>query len=174
MGGRIWGLSAASPTLDANSKISTLSLNDLTFSVPCVVTSFRSRGGPAVSSRNLSGVANMSRVAFPLAAWSLVLVAGLSGCGEPPAPKRTAGNEPAPAVAQSVSTRNMEVDEDEKLPADDQAVGEQKTKPAAALGHSITFEVNFANAEGRCSERHSDTLFEQNLPKCKPVNPRLQ
>ena len=96
----------------------------------------------------------MSRVAFPLAAWSLVLVAGLSGCGEPPAPKRTAGTEPAPAVAQSVSTRNMEVDEDEKLPADDQAVGEQKTKPAADAEPAVT------------------TTTSEPAPKSEPAEPQ--
>ena len=80
----------------------------------------------------------MSRVVFPLAAWSLVLVAGLSGCGEPPAPKRTAANDPAPAAAQSVTTRNMEVDEEEPLPADDQAVGEKKTKPATDGEAAVT------------------------------------
>jgi len=96
----------------------------------------------------------MSRIAFPLVAWSLVLVAGLSGCGEPPAPKRTAGTEPAPAVAQSVSTRNMEVDEDEKLPADDQAVGEQKTKPAADAEPAVT------------------TTTSEPAPKSEPAEPQ--
>jgi len=97
----------------------------------------------------------MSRVAFPLAAWSLVLVAGLSGCGEPPAPKRTAVNEPAPAVAQAVSTRNMELDEEEKLPADDQAVGEKKTKPATDGGAAVT-----------------TTAIPEPAPKSEPAEPQ--